>query len=317
MNQPQISQGQQNPLQLLYERANQAYQAGNYRQALKELQQALDYAQTEKDLEVIEKNMRLISEIMQKEEMQKKSEESAEISLEAEESEPAFYQNRLLLITVLVGIVCFTPIIMKLIEILTTKPIVQEQVTSSSGTPDQGKTLENQVVQESPTLLSSVVQGFITGNKVALREQPNISSRVLIRLNQNEKVEILEDKSQNSDGHIWSKIKTQAGQIGWVSASFLSSVENTSIAQEPESPPSASNENSNENKTSVFKKINATNVNLRSGPSVKEALIMSLPAETEVEVLQDQAVTADGLSWSQIKTKQGNIGWIASKYIQP
>lgn len=335
MNQSSSSQEQQtlqkNPLLLYHERANQAYNTGDYRQALKELQQALSYASSEKDLDVIEQNMRIISDMIQKEEAQA-MQNPPEPTAETQESlEPPFYQNRLLLITILVGLICLTPIIMKFIEIFTHKPAVQEQVTSPavSIAPTQETTETTEPVTTTAVPVAS--EALVTGSGVALREQPGTTATVLSRLSQNERVQVLEDKSQTVGGYIWSKVQTSTGQVGWVSASLTtaapeqatSPVQNstaataetavteqteTSAVANSEAPPTTSGN---------LKKVIASGVSLRSGPSVNQALITTLPADTELEVLQNSAVTADGLTWSQVKTSQGTIGWIASKYIQP
>ncbi|PIQ24561.1 hypothetical protein COW36_11125 [bacterium (Candidatus Blackallbacteria) CG17_big_fil_post_rev_8_21_14_2_50_48_46] len=326
MNQPPISQETTSPANMLahyHKSANEFYMAGNYRQALKELKQALSYASTEQDIEVIESNMRTISQLVQEEEVN--TMESPESTVEEQGNEMPLYQNKMLLLTILVGLICLTPIVMKCIEIFTPKPVAQvQQETPASTTPQ--KTEATETVSTANQAVAPVVpEGMITGNGVALRSEASTQSAALTRLSQNEKVEILEDKSQNAGGYVWSKIKTTSGLTGWVSASFI-----TQQTTEPAVQPIAENTQATPTETTTLdqtpasslpassaatKKINAAGVSFRSGPSVSQALITTLPAQTEIEVLQSATVTADGLTWSQIKTSQGTVGWVASKYI--
>ena len=168
-----------------------------------------------------------------------------------------------------------------------------------------------------------------------MREQASTQSSSLARLTLNEKVKVLEDKSQTSGGYTWSKIQTTSGQVGWVSAAFLQMGNSSEAAPVETTVVDPAAAVTTENTTAVvdpalqtpasttpavagnLKKVSSAGVSLRSGPSVTQSLITTLPANTEVEVLQGATVTADGLTWSQIKTSQGTIGWMASKYIAP
>ncbi|MGE3727807.1 MAG: SH3 domain-containing protein [Candidatus Sericytochromatia bacterium] len=346
MNQPPHSQDttqtENSPTQMLahyHQRANEFYQAGNYQQALKELKQALRYASNENDLEVIEVNIKTISQMLQEEEktqMENYSENPSENQENTDSPPEGFvYQNKLLLLTILVGVLCFTPIIMKLIERFTHAPVQQEASQTPVKPPAETatKTETAPVVAAAPVSLEATV----LKNSVNLREQASTQSTALGRLALNEKVKVLEDKSQTAGGYTWSKIQTASGQVGWVSAAFLQTGTTTETApvavENPPSDPAVTTETATTT-TAVdpavqtpasttpvvagnLKKVNSAGVSLRSGPSVTQSLITTLPADTEIEVLQSATVTADGLTWSQIKTSQGTIGWMASKFIAP
>jgi SH3-like domain-containing protein len=333
------TQTETTPTQMLahyHQRANEFYQAGNYPQALKELKQALRYASSENDLEVIEVNIKTISQMLQEEEnppMDVNVENSADQYTEDAAPVQAIYQNKLLLLAILVGVICFTPIIMKCIEIFTHHPEQTEssQVANKPASPTIQQEAVTPVVQPVQT---TIVEALVMGSGVNMREQPSTQAKPLTRLSMNEKVQVLADKTVSADGYTWSKIKTSAGLEGFVSASFLQA-QTTPTAPVVENVPAAVTENipagtetvqaTNPAETSAnlqtptsnaaLKKVNAAGVSLRSGPSVTQALITTLPAETEIEVLQSASVTADGLTWSQIKTSQGTIGWMASKFI--
>jgi uncharacterized protein YgiM (DUF1202 family) len=345
MNQPTHSQDttqtENTPTQMLahyHQRANEFYQAGNYQQALKELKQALRYASNENDLEVIEVNIKTISQMLQEEEktqMDNYSENPSEGQESGDNPPEGFvYQNKLLLLAILVGVICFTPIIMKLIERFTHPPAQQEVVQTPAKPPTETATTTDTapVVAVAPV---ASLEATVLKNSVNLREQASTQSAALARLALNEKVKVLEDKSQTAGGYTWSKIQTASGQVGWVSAAFLQTGSSTQAApvENPVSDPAVPV--TTETTTTVvdpalqtpasttpvvagnLKKVNSAGVSLRSGPSVTQALITTLPADTEIEVLQGATVTADGLTWSQIKTSQGTIGWMASKYIAP
>ena len=51
--------------------------------------------------------------------------------------------------------------------------------------------------------------------------------------------------------------------------------------------------------------------NLRAGPSTLAATTRVIPTGTRVELL-DGRVAADSLDWRQIRTLDGEIGWISS-----
>lgn len=345
MNQSPLShestQTENTPTQMLayhHQRANEFYQAEEYHLALKELKQALAYATTENDLEVIEGNIKTISQMLQEEEntqMENNSQNPIENTENSDSPSDGFiYQNKLLLLTILVGVLCFTPIIMKLIERFTHPPVQQEATQTPPKTTSETatKTETAPVPAEAP---AAVIEATVLKNSVNLREQASTQSPALARLALNEKVTVLEDKSQTAGGYTWSKVQTAAGQTGWVSAAFLQvgsadtnavqPTETTAVTTTPTettpTTPVETNSQASLTETPVvagnLKKVNSAGVSLRSGPSVTQSLITTLPADTEIEVLQNASVTADGLTWSQIKTSQGTIGWMASKYIQP
>ncbi len=347
MNQPPHSQDttqtENTPTQMLahyHQRANEFYQAGNYQQALKELKQALRYASNENDLEVIEVNIKTISQMLQEEEktqMDNYSENPSEGQENGDNPPEGFvYQNKLLLLAILVGVICFTPIIMKLIERFTHPPAQQEVVQTPAKVPTETVTTNTDTAPVVAVAPAASLEATVLKNSVNLREQASTQSTSLARLSLNEKVKVLEDKSQTAGGYTWSKIETASGQVGWVSAAFLQTgnaavstpVENT--VTDPAAAPVTTETTTTAVDPAVqtpasstpvvagnLKKVNSAGVSLRSGPSVTQALITTLPADTEIEVLQGATVTADGLTWSQIKTSQGTIGWMASKYIAP
>jgi uncharacterized protein YgiM (DUF1202 family) len=325
-----------------HQRANEFYQAGNYQQALKELKQALRYASNENDLEVIEVNIKTISQMLQEEEktqMDNYSENPSEGQENGDNPPEGFvYQNKLLLLAILVGVIFLTPIIFKIIELFTHPPVQQEVVQTPAKPATE--TVTNTNTDTAPVVAAAPVaslEATVLKNSVNLREQASTQSTSLARLSLNEKVKVLEDKSQTAGGYIWSKIQTASGQVGWVSAAFLQSsnaAESTPVENTVTDPAAAPVATETATTTAVdpalqtpasntpvvagnLKKVNSAGVSLRSGPSVTQALITTLPADTEIEVLQGATVTADGLTWSQIKTSQGTIGWMASKYIAP
>jgi uncharacterized protein YgiM (DUF1202 family) len=344
MNQPPHSQDttqtENTPTQMLahyHQRANEFYQAGNYQQALKELKQALRYASNENDLEVIEVNIKTISQMLQEEEktqMDNYSENPSESQESGDNPPEGFvYQNKLLLLAILVGVICFTPIIMKLIERFTHPPAQQEVAQTPAKPPAETVTKVDAAPVEVAPVAS--LEATVLKDRVNLREQASTQSTPLARLSLNEKVKVLEDKSQTAGGYTWSKIQTTSGQVGWVSAAFLQMSNTTEAAPVENTVTDPAAPVISETATTAvdpalqtpasttpvvagnLKKVSSAGVSLRSGPSVTQSLITTLPADTEIEVLQGATVTADGLTWSQIKTSQGTIGWMASKYIAP
>jgi len=79
---------------------------------------------------------------------------------------------------------------------------------------------------------TNIEESFITSNRVNMREKPEISSKIITQLNENDRVIVLEQlKEQISIGAsygTWVKVELHDGRVGYVYSSFVNSI-NTKV----------------------------------------------------------------------------------------
>ena len=122
---------------------------------------------------------------------------------------------------------------------------------------------------------------YVNATSLNVRSGPSTSYSVIGKLSNGTKVEVI----STSNG--WSKIKYDGG-TGYVSSKYLSS-------------------SSTESSTTT-KYVNATSLNVRSGPSTSYSIIGQLSNGERVEVIS----TSNG--WAKIKYN-GQTGYVSSKYL--
>jgi SH3-like domain-containing protein len=242
-----------NPQDILsqhYNQANLYFQAGEFKKALEELDQAKQYAADDHQREHIETTIATV-----KQNMGQTSPAPTETDLMDENTEPAPAKNRpnsMLILTVLVGLVCITPIAMKFIEIFsqprvestpntvaevgtetTTETNAAENTTAAdasvnaAGEPAPESTAAVIVNAEQPesavqnTQTASNVAMTISGNNVNVRAEASVGSARVATLTQGVEVQAITGQSVNAEGFQWQQIKTSAGQTGWVASRFL------------------------------------------------------------------------------------------------
>jgi len=311
-----------------YQLANEFYHAGDYHQAYQELKKACQHAQDAEQAAHIEQNMRELQKMMQQ--------EPEPVLQEQAESEPVREPNKMLLLTMLVGLICLTPIVMKCIEIFS-QPSVSSEATVATETETTATTeVVNNPEQATPQATPNVIveadvngnlipagapQSVITGNSVNLRETPSLQGASLGTLVQNQAVTVLESSTITADGYTWSKVQTAAGASGWIASQFVRSdtpqaatqVANTPPAK-PEHAVSPASEPPAATAAGLSRKVSGNGVSLRGEPKTAGVLLTTLSG-TAVTVLEDKAVTADGYTWSKIRTQNGTEGWIASQFL--
>lgn len=165
------------------------------------------------------------------------------------EPEPMTDRNyrKLMMMVVLTGLFCLTPIVMKCADIVMQRPqqaIVFDLNTLTawlpdmelpdavaklwSTTPETLKPSETeepvQVAQQTPAepTQNTPITKVVVSDHVNVRVEPSVKTRALVRLKQKEQVNILEESSKEADGYRWIKIRTPDGQVGWVADQFLS-----------------------------------------------------------------------------------------------
>ena len=136
-----------------------------------------------------------------------------------------------------------------------------------------------------------------------VREGPGTSYKSLGTLKRNE---VVEELSVSADG-AWIKIKRYSdGLIGWASKTYL--VITPVPSPLPTDPPPTDPPPS----TSKWYKVNASALNVREGPGTS---YKSLGTVKRNEVVEEQAVSADG-AWIKIKRYSDElIGWASKTYL--
>ena len=122
---------------------------------------------------------------------------------------------------------------------------------------------------------------YVNATNLNVRSGPATTYSILGTLNQNTKVEVI---SVEND---WAKIKYNS-QIGYVSNKYLS--------------------DKKEESTTQIKYVNATNLNVRSGPATTYSILGILNQNAQVEVI---SVEND---WAKIKYNS-QIGYVSNKYL--
>lgn len=296
----------QNKITQHHTAANEYYNQGQYQDAIYELEQALKYCQTPEDQEIIQQNIQTIVQTMQEQAMQNEPQYT--------ENEGPEHQKRLLIVTVIVGAICLSSVAWKCYDIysnaspqkssvvrVNTPQKITPAVTPPSIEPNNDTETANlnTPTQEESAPTSELASGpkmFIKGTGVNMRSEPSTSAATVSTLSKGDEVQIVSSETQEANGYTWQKVQTTSMQTGWVASSFL----------RQEAPSQISTLNT--------KMVNGDQVSLRSEPSVKGELINRLAQNTEVKVVSEKAVTADGYLWTKIESAQGN-GWIADKFL--
>lgn len=122
--------------------------------------------------------------------------------------------------------------------------------------------------------------GVVTADVLNVRESPDLSAKILIKLSRGTKVKLLENSGD------WSKVNCN-DTIGWVCSQYIS------IREEPIGTGT----------------ISAYDVNVRSAPDLASEIIMKLDKGFKAEVL------ARAGQWYKILLNDYKTGWVYGKYI--
>ncbi|MED4136758.1 SH3 domain-containing protein [Priestia megaterium] len=133
----------------------------------------------------------------------------------------------------------------------------------------------------------------VNASSLNVRSSSSTSASIVTNLPRNSKVTVVNESGS------WSQIKTAAGQTGWVASQYLQ-------AGSASSAP-AKDSGSTSSKSAV---VNASSLNVRSSASTSASVVTNLPRNSKVTVVNESG------SWSQIKTSNGQTGWVASQYLQ-
>lgn len=338
-----------NPQDILsqhYNQANLYFQAGEFKKALEELDQAKQYAADDHQREHIETTIATV-----KQNMGQPSPSPIETDIADENSESTPAKNRpnsMLILTVLVGLVCITPIAMKFIEIFS-QPRVEStpntvaettgettgtentatdatttDTTATSGEPVPESTAAVIVNAEQPestvknTQTASNVAMTVKGSNVNVRAEASVGASRVTTLTQGVEVQAIAGQTVSADGFQWQQIKTSSGQTGWVASHFLQAgAQTATVTPAVESATTTDTTAATSPAASgTVMKVSASGVSVRTTPSTSGSRLVAL-SNTSVTVIESKSVDADGYSWSKIRTQNGTEGWVAHQFLSP
>lgn len=152
-------------------------------------------------------------------------------------------------------------------------------------------------VVENSQVISGDKKGTVTADALNIRSGASVSYEKISLVYKNQVVEILE----TSNG--WYKIKTQNGQMGWASSSYITIANSNDKAEERYKAQSTD---------IVLSKngtVTATALNLRNGSSTTDSILGKLYKGQCIDII------GSSNGWYKIKTQSGQIGWASSNYI--
>ncbi|MDG0058823.1 SH3 domain-containing protein [Priestia sp. P5] len=151
------------------------------------------------------------------------------------------------------------------------------------------KTQTNSTSTENSTSKSAIVNA----SSLNVRSSASTSASIVTNLPRGSKVTVVKVSGS------WAQIKTASGQTGWVASQYLQAGSDSST------PTNDSGSTSAKSAT-----VNASSLNVRSSASTSASIVTNLSRGSKVTVVKESG------SWAQIKTANGQTGWVASQYLQ-
>ncbi|MGE6259525.1 N-acetylmuramoyl-L-alanine amidase [Heyndrickxia sporothermodurans] len=138
--------------------------------------------------------------------------------------------------------------------------------------------------------------GTVTVDRLNLRSAPQLSSRIIKKLEIGEHIKILQTTQD------WVNVLS-GNEQGWVSSQY---VQMDATKNDMNKHGTASNNSSNKN----FGKVTVNQLNVRSNPSLNGTVIVSVNAGNIFEILEESN------DWVKIKVNGNKAGWVASWYVE-
>lgn len=133
--------------------------------------------------------------------------------------------------------------------------------------------------------------GEVTANVLNMRSGAGTTNSVVGTLNKGDKVVVLEEKND------WANIDFN-GKKGWVSSDFLT----IKVTEKETTTPPVQ-------EVKKQYKVNATSLNLRTGPSTSESILTAIPNGTVLSILESKN------DWSKV-TYNGKTGWVSTEFLK-
>lgn len=147
---------------------------------------------------------------------------------------------------------------------------------------------------------------YVKGTGVNVRRSPSLSGTLVTRANAGAPVIVLSERNLAADGYNWTKVRLGDGQVGWIAADFLQGEQPAAGSSKPAAAAQPRQA-----------QITATDVNLRSAPSVSASVVVMLSRPTKVTLLPDAEVTRDNYTWQHVQLGDGRKAWVVKKFLGP
>ena len=133
---------------------------------------------------------------------------------------------------------------------------------------------------------------------VNVRNGPGINGTTIIsKISVGEQVTVIEKEKYNVDDYVWDRVQLSNGTIGYVACKYLKFIE---INKDEE----------------TVRVIANGSLKLREQPTTDSVMLTSLPTGTYLVRLEKNVAYANDLYWDKVKTNNGVVGYVASKYIE-
>ena len=167
----------------------------------------------------------------------------------------------------------------------------------STPTPEPNPKPTPEPSPEKPELDSNIQTyiAYTTASSLNVRTAPSTTSSKIESLRSYTLVRVLETvNTSNTTNPVWYKIQHNKN-IGYVSATYIKLIKMEDLRAG---------------------KITTTALNLRSNPSTSSK-VLDVLSENDIVSVFSMKETSDAYgSWYQVKSPEGKIGWVASKYLK-
>ncbi|CEP83868.1 SH3 domain-containing protein [Paraclostridium sordellii] len=152
------------------------------------------------------------------------------------------------------------------------------------------------------TVVIAKDSGIVVVSELNVRTGPSTNYSIISQVRNGDILNIVaKDSSTN-----WLKIQFKDGTTGWVSGKYVKPTKDNSIVDKDKF-----SNNSNIETASGSVEVNASELNVRSGPGT------NYPAITQVKIYDTLDVMAKNIDngWLKIQLKNGSTGWISGRYV--
>lgn len=172
---------------------------------------------------------------------------------------------------------------------------IKSEVPELEPTPEP--TQKPEPSPEEPDIDSNIQTyiAYTTASALNVRTEPSTTSSKIEPLRSYTLVRVLETVNTSSTTNpVWYKIQHN-NNIGYVSAKYIQLIKMENLKAG---------------------KITATALNLRSNPTTSSKVLGTLSENDIVSVFSMQETSDNYGTWYQVRSPQGKIGWVASKYLK-
>ncbi|PKM78889.1 MAG: hypothetical protein CVU88_08640, partial [Firmicutes bacterium HGW-Firmicutes-13] len=150
--------------------------------------------------------------------------------------------------------------------------------------------------------------GIVTVSLLNVRSGPGTDYSLLTQVKKDSQVLVLKQSGE------WYMVRLPNNQEGWISAPLVKLIENSS-SKSPDNSSSSSGSNNSSNVPQgtdrLFAEVNASLLNVRSGPGTSYSNLFQVSRGSLLSVLNSNP---NG-QWFEIQTDNGQSGWVSGDYI--